>query len=106
MATARKFLKKCTRKGISKKECKAIAKTISARKSKSESHRLKACKMSDPTAKRMTRWIRNLNERTGRGDGSGAEDRFGYEIDSIVSGVKSRCGAKFAKKLRKNAMKR
>lgn len=102
MASARKFMKKCVRAGISKKGCKAIAARRTAVKS---APRIKACKMSDPTVKRTLSWIRNLDAATRRGDGSGAEDRFGYEVDDITKAVKGRCGAKFAKKLRKNARK-
>lgn len=103
MAAARKFMKKCTRAGISKKECKAISARRTALGKKPA--KIKSCKMSDPTVKRTAAWMRSLNHAARSGDGSGAEDRFSYDLNDLTKLVKGRCGAKFAKKLRKNALK-
>ncbi|MFZ2152126.1 MAG: hypothetical protein WAV09_03400 [Minisyncoccia bacterium] len=103
--TSKKWMKKC-RKNLPAKTCKKIARSLSARKPSRAPHsRIKACKKSDPTIKKITRYIASNMMGVLAGDGSGAEDRFDYAVDDTRKDLTSRCGPKFAKQVVKAARK-
>lgn len=103
--TSKKWLKNC-RKNLDAKTCKKIARSLSSRKPARAPHsRIKACKKSDPTVKKMIGYMANLMVSSQSGDGSGAEDRFYYQMEDTERDLRSRCGPKFTKKIVKAARK-
>lgn len=67
--------------------------------------RIKVCKKSDPAVRRIMGSLASLRMAGARGDGSGAEDRYYYDVESIKQSLRSRCGPKFVNKVMKSVRK-